>query len=59
MAILLGALMERALKNFDPVQFAATACEQNNIPDDVLERAMESVAEFVEGVKPAWLDLKV
>jgi hypothetical protein len=58
-AIIFGVLLDRALKDFDPKLFVATASEQNDIPDDAFERAMASVAEFVRGVKPVWLDFKL
>jgi uncharacterized membrane-anchored protein YhcB (DUF1043 family) len=58
-AVILGVLMDRMLKNFEPEQFAAQAGVQFDIPDDILEQVTDEVTKFFKDVDPVWLNLKL
>jgi hypothetical protein len=59
MAIMFGALMDRALKNFDARQFVVKVAEHWNVSEDTLEQAANNVSSLLKEVEPAWLNLKL
>jgi len=58
-AVILGALIDRTLKDFQPEQFAAQVGMQWDIPDDILEQVTDEVTKFFKAVDPVWLNLKL
>jgi hypothetical protein len=59
MAIMFGALMDRALKNFDARQFVVKVAEHWEISEAMLEQVANDMKSFLKDVDPAWLNLKL
>jgi hypothetical protein len=59
MAIMFGALLDRALKNFDQKLFVVKVAEHWDISEETLEQAANNVSGLLKEVEPAWLNLKL
>jgi len=47
MAIMFGALLDRALKNFDPKLFVVKVAERWDVSDETLEQAANNVSSLL------------